>query len=203
MSTIPVAATGRAVRLYAHRGASAEAPENTLEAFARALEAGAEALREEAEREPAPPLETAREDLPPLLSHIVTRCLEKERDRRYQSLADVRLEIEAVESGTGRLPQLAPVRRRRWMPWAAAAAIVVIAAVVIPPASPLRGEDGSLTESPFLTGIAAIVAKLAGAFVVPGWASIVVVVIPKRGNRLSRIHRHDPNAARPATTWSP
>jgi glycerophosphoryl diester phosphodiesterase len=32
------------VRLYAHRGASAEAPENTLVAFARALEAGADAL---------------------------------------------------------------------------------------------------------------------------------------------------------------
>ncbi len=32
------------MRLYAHRGASAELPENTLESFARALELGADAL---------------------------------------------------------------------------------------------------------------------------------------------------------------
>ncbi|MBC7277674.1 AbgT family transporter [Nocardioides sp.] len=56
-------------------------------------------------------------------------------------------------------------RERRALRWALLtllAAIVVIAAVVIPPSSPLRGEDGSLTESPFLTGIAAIVAILFG-----------------------------------------
>ena len=40
--------------------------------------------------------------------------------------------------------------------------IVVIAAVVVPGGSPLRGEGGSLTESPFLDGIAAVVAFLFG-----------------------------------------
>lgn len=34
----------RPVRLYAHRGAAAELPENTMESFARALEIGADAL---------------------------------------------------------------------------------------------------------------------------------------------------------------
>lgn len=53
-------------------------------------------------------------------------------------------------------------RALRWSLLTLLAAIVVIAAVVIPPSSPLRGEDGSLTESPFLTGIAAIVAILFG-----------------------------------------
>jgi aminobenzoyl-glutamate transport protein len=42
------------------------------------------------------------------------------------------------------------------------AMLVVVAAVVAPPGSPLRGEDGSLAESPFIDGIAAVVAVLFG-----------------------------------------
>jgi len=33
--------------------------------------------------------------------------------------------------------------------------------------------------------------------------SMVVVVMPQRGSRLSVSQRHEPNAARAATTWSP
>ncbi|GAB4085865.1 AbgT family transporter [Myceligenerans cantabricum] len=51
-------------------------------------------------------------------------------------------------------------------------ALVLVAATVLPPASPLRGPDGSLTESPFLDGIAAIVAVLfALVGIVYGWRS--------------------------------
>lgn len=51
-------------------------------------------------------------------------------------------------------------------------ALLVIVAVVLPPSSPLRGEGGSLTESPFLDGIAAIVAVLfALVGIVYGWRS--------------------------------
>ncbi|MFI6425924.1 AbgT family transporter [Promicromonospora sp. NPDC050880] len=51
-------------------------------------------------------------------------------------------------------------------------AVLVVAAVVLPPASPLRGGGGSLTESPFLDGIAAIVAVLfALVGIVYGWRS--------------------------------
>lgn len=52
------------------------------------------------------------------------------------------------------------------------AAMVLIAVVVLLPSSPLRGEGGSLTESPFLDGIAAIVAVLfALVGIVYGWRS--------------------------------
>lgn len=51
-------------------------------------------------------------------------------------------------------------------------AILVVAAVVLPPSSPLRGPGGSLTESPFLDGIAALVAVLfALVGIVYGWRS--------------------------------
>lgn len=51
-------------------------------------------------------------------------------------------------------------------------AVLAIVAVVLPSSSPLRGENGSLTESPFLDGIAAIVAVLfALVGIVYGWRS--------------------------------
>lgn len=51
-------------------------------------------------------------------------------------------------------------------------AMLAVVAVVLPPSSPLRGEGGSLTESPFLDGIAAIVAVLfALVGIVYGWRS--------------------------------
>lgn len=51
-------------------------------------------------------------------------------------------------------------------------AVAVVAALVLPPSSPLRGEGGSLTESPFLDGIAAVVAVLfALVGIVYGWRS--------------------------------
>jgi len=57
------------------------------------------------------------------------------------------------------------VRERRALRWALitlAVAVVVVAAIVVPPSSPLRAEDGSLNDSPFLAGIAAVVAVLFG-----------------------------------------
>jgi aminobenzoyl-glutamate transport protein len=54
-------------------------------------------------------------------------------------------------------------------------AMLAVVAVVLPPSSPLRGEGGSLTESPFLDGIAAIVAVLfALVGIVYGWRSGVI-----------------------------
>ncbi|MEV0949306.1 AbgT family transporter [Promicromonospora sp. NPDC050249] len=51
-------------------------------------------------------------------------------------------------------------------------AMLAVVAVVLPPSSPLRGEGGSLTESPLLDGIAAIVAVLfALVGIVYGWRS--------------------------------
>ena len=43
--------------------------------------------------EPAPPLDQTARGMSPLLAHVVARCLEKDRDRRYQSLSDVRIEL--------------------------------------------------------------------------------------------------------------
>ena len=77
--------------------------------------------------EAAPPLKQT--GAPPLLAHIVSRCLEKDPARRYQSLGDVRLELDAVKKPPSTAGVATPSRPRRWLP--AAAALVVVLAVVL------------------------------------------------------------------------
>jgi len=73
-----------------------------------------------------PPLADAAPDLPPELARIVGRCLRKAPERRWQSIADVRIALEEFtqdfDSGQlvgARAP--ARVRRRGWIPLVAAA----------------------------------------------------------------------------------
>ncbi len=80
-----------------------------------------------------------RNDLPRHLSRIITHCLAKEPDRRYQSALDVRNELERlrreVESGDVELSQVSGVQlppRKSKAPLAAGmvAGLLVVAAVV-------------------------------------------------------------------------
>ena len=50
-----------------------------------------------------PPLQPTDSGGSPLLAHIAARCLEKDPARRYQSLTDVRLELDSLP-GTGEMP---------------------------------------------------------------------------------------------------
>lgn len=65
----------------------------------------------------------------PLLAHIVARCLEKDRERRYQSLSDVRIELDALNApepvATGET-KTRGTKRTVWV----TAALVAIAATV-------------------------------------------------------------------------
>ena len=51
-----------------------------------------------------PPLDEQRPSVPPGLDHIISRCLEKDRDRRYQSLREAQIELERAgrRHGAGR-----------------------------------------------------------------------------------------------------
>ena len=73
-----------------------------------------------------PPLSDATPDLPPELARIVGRCLRKAPEKRWQSIADVRIALEEFKQDldSGQLARdRAPVRARRhgWIPLAAAA----------------------------------------------------------------------------------
>ena len=76
--------------------------------------------------EPQPVLRERLAAAPALLEHVVGRCLAKNPTKRYQSLADVRTELESVARGAPTPPpRKAVARERRWM--AAAALAIALA----------------------------------------------------------------------------
>ncbi len=79
-----------------------------------------------------PPISSVQPVMPPALDHVVTRCLEKDPDDRWQSAHDVASElrwIDAVGSQTG-APAVVTSRRRHreHVAWALVAALTLAAA---------------------------------------------------------------------------
>jgi serine/threonine protein kinase len=83
--------------------------------------------------QPRAPSEVAA-DVPRDLERVVLRCLRKEADRRYQSMADVKLELEQIkeDSDSQQLAGAVPLprRRRRYLAVAGLAAMLVLSAAV-------------------------------------------------------------------------
>jgi serine/threonine protein kinase len=81
--------------------------------------------------QPKPPSEVAS-DVPRDLERVILRCLRKEADRRYQSMVDVKLELEQIKEDSdsqqraGAAPS--PRRHRRYGIVAALAAILLLSA---------------------------------------------------------------------------
>lgn len=102
-----------------------------------------------------------------LLAVIITLVTKFVLSKRPDLDADPDADLEDLAS-------LTLTARDRSAVWAAIAASTVILAcliaVILPAGSPLRGEDGSITNSPFLEGIAGVVALLfAVSGIVYGW----------------------------------
>ncbi|MGA7930677.1 MAG: serine/threonine-protein kinase, partial [Candidatus Sulfotelmatobacter sp.] len=75
-------------------------------------------------------------DLPPKLEDIINKALEKDRNLRYQSAAEMRADLLRLKRDTdsGRsaaVTEPAPVSPRRRLQWVAAGAVGVIAAIMI------------------------------------------------------------------------
>ena len=91
-------------------------------------------------RDPAPPPSSIAPELPAELDRIVLKCLEKEPRDRYQSAADLAVDLRGVlkqtESGAPTpapkraVAEPAPARARRPRRWLAAIAVAAVAAVI-------------------------------------------------------------------------
>jgi len=75
-------------------------------------------------------------DLPPKLEDIINKALEKDRNLRYQSAAEMRADLQRLKRDTdprksSAIGESAPVSRKRRLLWVAAGAFVVIAGIVM------------------------------------------------------------------------
>jgi len=81
------------------------------------------------------PVTKYRETVPPALSHVVMRCLEKKPADRWQSAEELLPQIEALATPSGGTTPIQPTGPRRrpptWIVAAIATAIIVVSAAVI------------------------------------------------------------------------
>ena len=89
-------------------------------------------------RDTPPQVDTLREELPHHLGRVVGHCLERNPERRYQSMKDVRNELESLrrelDSGieqpsSAEKRVVEPAHHRRW--WLVAAGIAVVLAALV------------------------------------------------------------------------
>jgi serine/threonine protein kinase/Tol biopolymer transport system component len=84
------------------------------------------------EKAPTPPRDL-RKDVPASLQAVVHRCLEKDRDRRWQCAADLVSELRRIANAPERRAPVASAngRSRERMVWIACCAVLLVASVVI------------------------------------------------------------------------
>jgi len=137
------------------------------------------------DREPAP-ITSVIADAPPALQRVISLCLRKKPDDRWQSIQDVKLELEAIASGEPVSGPAARTARTVWLGWAAALLIAVIGGAAAwmhlrsdraanesrrlsfdsPPAHPFRVDQQPPVVSPdgrrFIVGVESTVGAVLG-----------------------------------------
>ncbi len=103
--------------------------------------------------EDPPPLSHSLQSFPPALQRIVSRCLEKKPERRFQHASDLGFALETLsDSGSAAAPAVREaVSGKRWIRIGAAAAAALLAAALItwwrqPPAVPVVEAATQLTN---------------------------------------------------------
>lgn len=85
-------------------------------------------------KEEPPEFSTTDKQIPPALDRLMRRCLEKDREQRFQSAKDLTFALDSISAGTGQLqaiPVSSTARKVGPIAIAAALAVAVIAALVV------------------------------------------------------------------------
>ncbi len=118
----------------------------------------AETLRAVIAEQPRPPSDVAT-DVPKDLERLIVRCMRKDKDRRFQNMADVKLELEQIKEDSESTPvptQLRRARDRRWL------AVALTSTALAGLAFWLRASIVPL-PSPHLVPLAAMSGRMLGA----------------------------------------
>jgi serine/threonine protein kinase len=85
-------------------------------------------------KEEPPEFPNTDKQVPPALDRLMRRCLEKDREQRFQSTKDLTFALDSISAGTGQLQAIPAIRpKRKTWPFAVAAAVVlaVLAALFV------------------------------------------------------------------------
>ena len=102
--------------------------------------------------EPSPKLRSIRPEVPPELEKIVDRCLEKDRDKRYQRADEIIADLRSVQQTAARTMHLTMKRPRR-APWIAIGAgllATIILAYFFLPRTKMTAGEKSIAVLPFV-----------------------------------------------------
>ncbi|MDB4915639.1 MAG: putative serine/threonine protein kinase [Gemmatimonadetes bacterium] len=101
--------------------------------------------------QPPPPILDARPDVPPTLAALLTRCLEKDADRRPPSAESVIEVLRAVSTSSGQVYVAPPVQRSYTRQLLAAAGVLALGAIAWSfasrPTSPVREPAKAVADS--------------------------------------------------------
>ncbi|HEY0467161.1 MAG TPA: serine/threonine-protein kinase [Polyangiaceae bacterium] len=98
--------------------------------------------------EPVPPISDYRDDVPPALEFIVRRCLEKDRDRRFQDVLQLSAALSALDARAARQASVRPL-----------SSSAADEAPLEPPPRPRRRWVGVLVGLAVLGGCAAVLGQ--------------------------------------------
>jgi len=93
------------------------------------------------------PADTLPSTVPAALARIVSRCLEKPREARFQSARDLAFGLDLSRGSTGTVPAAPLQASRRW--WPALRTAIVVASLAFAAASWLRPAPQSELDNPF------------------------------------------------------
>lgn len=126
---------------------------------------------------------------PPAIRRLLRRCLERNQKNRLHDIADARIVIDEILSGTAQESEATPVARqkRSWLPWAIAAAGVAsaIAALLVGGLTGKPAPSGQLTRTSVLMPNSGKADLSAGNFAMsPDGGAIVFLASDATGSRL-------------------
>jgi len=136
------------------------------------------------ERDPTP-VSTQRPDAPALVSRIISRCLVKDPDKRWQSITDVRTALEWVAEGLGdATPRPVASRSRAGLPWALAAVGLAASAFMVIQSVAARHEAAAAMDEEHVQIVAPATSDPYSLAISPDGRSLVFSVPEGQTNRL-------------------